>query len=397
MEHTIRTRRVGDVPTVMPGWNARALRNVSSRRSRADVPAGVADDDGVLGVPERPLPPQRAASACVPVEGREHHAAVRRLHADCGRRFCARCGAGYSARMSQAVLVTGCSSGIGLATAEFLAGHGIPVFATVRGAADAERLAALPGVEPVLCDVRSDDDVARLRAAIDERGAGLWGLVNNAGVGQVGHLTGESMQEMHDVFDINVFGVHRVTNAVVDLLLESGGRIVNMSSISGTLSSAGMGVYSMSKHALEAYTDALWAELRERGVHVCAVAPGNYQSAIVTNFVQRVPLRDGASDGLRAAYEPDADRSRSEFPPPDAVAEACYRALFDANPHRRYLVTPDADESLRTLRQAAMELLQLHRAASHPCSHEELHALLDEVTALMHEQERPAKATAPEA
>jgi len=296
--------------------------------------------------------------------------------------------------MSQPVLVTGSSSGIGLATVALLAERGVPVVATVRRAADAERLAALPGVEPVLCDVRSDDDVARLRAALDERGAGLWGLVNNAGVAQVGHLTGESVQDMHDVFGINVFAVHRVTNAVVDLLLESGGRIVNMSSISGTLSSAEMGVYSMSKHALEAYTDSLWAQLRERGVHVCAVAPGNFQSAIATNFVQRVPLRDGASEWLRAAYEPGADLSRSRFPPPDAVAEACYHALFDASAHRRYLVTPDVEESLWTLRQATMELLQLNRAASHPCSHEELHALLDEVAALMREQEGPVAANA---
>jgi NAD(P)-dependent dehydrogenase (short-subunit alcohol dehydrogenase family) len=298
--------------------------------------------------------------------------------------------------MTQPVLVTGSSSGIGLAMVELLAERGVPVFATVRSAADAERLAALEGVEPVLSDVRSDDDVARLRAAIDERGAGLWGLVNNAGVAQVGHLTGESLQDMRDVFDINVFGAHRVTNAVVDLLLESGGRIVNMSSISGTLSSAQMGIYSMSKHALEAYTDSLWAQLRDRGVHVCAVVPGNFQSSIATNIVKRVSERDGANEWLRSAYESGTDLSRRQYPPPDAVAEACYHALFDGAPHRRYLVTPDAQESLMTLRQAAMELLQLNRAASHPSTHEELHALLDEVTGLMHEQERQGDASAPD-
>jgi NAD(P)-dependent dehydrogenase (short-subunit alcohol dehydrogenase family) len=296
--------------------------------------------------------------------------------------------------MTQPVLVTGTSSGIGLVLVELLAARGVPVYATVRRAADMERLAALPGVVPLLCDVRSDANVAGLRATIIERGRGLWGLVNNAGIASIGHLTIESVQDMQDVFDINVFGVHRVTNAVVDLLLTSGGRIVNMSSISGTLSSAELGVYSMSKHALEAYTDSLWAQLRERGVHVSAVAPGNFESAIATNFVQRVPLRDGSSEWLRGIYAPDADNARTEFPPPDAVAQACVHALFDPRPHRRYLITPNEDEALWTLKKATMELLQLNRAASHARTHEQLHALIDEVAALMGEQERQTEAGA---
>lgn len=300
--------------------------------------------------------------------------------------------------MTQPVLVTGGSSGIGLATTLLLAEGGVPVFATVRKPADAERLASIRGVEPVLCDVRLDDDVARLRAAIVERGDGLWGLVNNAGVAHVGHLTSDRVQDVQDVFDINVLGVHRVTNAVVDLLLASRGRIVNISSISGTLSSPQMGVYSMSKHALEAYTDSLWGQLRAHGVHVCAVAPGNFQSAIAKNFVERVPLRDDASDFLRDAYAPGADLSRSAYPSADVVAQACHHALLDPSPHRRYLVTPNDDEALLTLKQAAMELALLNAAASHPRSKAELHEVLDEVLdevmTQMRAQEEPSAASA---
>jgi NAD(P)-dependent dehydrogenase (short-subunit alcohol dehydrogenase family) len=283
--------------------------------------------------------------------------------------------------MPQPVLVTGASSGIGLFTVRLLAERGVPVVATVRRAADAERLAGIGGVEPLICDVRDDADVARLRTAIVERGRGLRGLVNNAGVAHVGHLTDASVQELLDLFDINVIGVHRVTNAVVDLLLASGGRIVNMSSISGTLSSAAMGIYSMSKHALEAYTDALWAQLGERGVHVCAVVPGNFQSAIATNMVRRVPRPAAASGWVHPAYDPDADLARREYPAPDAVAEACYDALFDPNPRRRYLVTPNEEEARMTLQKAVTEVVELNRAASHPRSLTQLHALLDEVDA----------------
>jgi NAD(P)-dependent dehydrogenase (short-subunit alcohol dehydrogenase family) len=303
----------------------------------------------------------------------------------------------YNASMTQPVLVTGASSGIGLVTAKLLAERGVHVFATVRSAVDAERLAGIERLEPIVGDVRVDADVAGMRAAILERGHGLWGLVNNAGVGAAGHLTAASALDIHELFDVNVYGVHRVTNAVVDLLIASGGRIVTMSSIWGTVAGPESGIYAMSKHALEAYTDCLAAQLRERGVHVCAVVPGNFQSALVEKMVKRVPRPEGASEWLSRLYEPGADTSRSEYLPPDDVASACYHALFDPLPHRRYLITPDANESVATLKKAAMEMLQLNRACSHALTHEQLHALLDEMKGLMEEHEAKARAVAGDA
>ena len=228
--------------------------------------------------------------------------------------------------MPQPVLVTGCSTGIGLATA---------------------------------------------------RGDGLWGIVHNAGIANLGHLTTTSQGDMRAVFEVNVFGVHRVTNALVDLIAASRGRIVTMSSISGTLSSALLGTYSMTKHALEAYTDSLAKQLAPLGVHVCAVAPGNFESAIARNAVTRFAPPPDASEDLSALYAPGADVSRSEFPGPEPVAAACHAALFDEAPLERYLVVPNADEADRTLEQAAHEWARLNASTPHAWPPERLVAALD--------------------
>jgi NAD(P)-dependent dehydrogenase (short-subunit alcohol dehydrogenase family) len=274
--------------------------------------------------------------------------------------------------MSRSVLVTGCSTGIGLATARLLAERGVPVYATVRSSAAAERLALIDGVVPVVCDVTDDTQVARLRETIDARGSGLWGIVHNAGIAQVGHLTTTSLHDLKAVFEVNVYGVHRVTNALVDLIVESRGRIVTMSSISGTLSPALLGAYSMSKHALEAYTDSLAAQLAQLGVHVCSVAPGNFESAIVRNAVERFAQPSDANEAVAALYAPDADTSRSQFPPPDAVAAACAAALFDDAPLSRYLVVPNAEEADLTLAKAASEWARLNASTPHRWTAERL-------------------------
>lgn len=298
--------------------------------------------------------------------------------------------------MPRPVLITGCSSGIGLATACLLASRGVPVYATVRTEADAARLAQIDGVEPIVCDVTDDAQVRRLREAVDARGAGLWGLVHNAGIGHVAPLTETPLDDLRAVFEVNVFGVHRVTNALQDLIVAAAGRIVTLSSISGTLTPATMGPYSMSKHALEAYTDALAKQLAGRGVHVCAVAPGNFASAILTNLVQRFSAPEGASDDLKELYAPGADTSRARFPGPEAVAEAIHAALFDEDPLERYLVTPDEDEARRTLEGAAREWSRMNRSTPHRWSRARLADVLDEVEIADGSPTAAADAWAPE-
>ena len=274
--------------------------------------------------------------------------------------------------MPQPVLVTGCSTGIGLAIAHHLAARRVPVIATVRSEADVARLATIDGVEALICDVTDDAQVARLRAAIDARGDGLWGIVHNAGIAHLGHLTTTPLDDLRAVFEVNVFGVHRVTNALIDLIVASRGRIVAISSLSGTLSSPMLGAYSMSKHAIEAYADALAKQLAPLGVRVCAVAPGNYASAIARNAVGRFAPPPDAGEDLAALYAPDADTSRSQYPDPEPVAAACHAALFDAAPLERYLVVPIADEANAIIAQAAHEWARLNASTPYRWSHEQL-------------------------
>jgi len=95
---------------------------------------------------------------------------------------------------------------------------------------------AIQGVTALVCDVTDDEQVARLRAEVEAREEGLWGLVHNAGISNFGHVTATTVEDMRAVFEVNAFGVHRVTDAFVDLILAAKGRIVTMSSISVTLS-----------------------------------------------------------------------------------------------------------------------------------------------------------------
>jgi NAD(P)-dependent dehydrogenase (short-subunit alcohol dehydrogenase family) len=148
--------------------------------------------------------------------------------------------------------------------------------------------------------------------------------------------------------DVNVFGPYRVTKAFSPLIVASTGRITTISSISGILSGRNLGVYSMSKHAIEAFGDALAAEMEPLGVKVSLVEPGNYNSEIITTAGKRL----GVS-------LPNADRSK--YQEPDDVATAVASFLVDANPKRRYMVVPAQMEAEITIKKALQETVQLNQ------------------------------------
>jgi NAD(P)-dependent dehydrogenase (short-subunit alcohol dehydrogenase family) len=271
-----------------------------------------------------------------------------------------------AATQPKAVLVTGASSGIGRKITERLAAEGYFVYAGARKEEDLRELDAIENVDSIRLDVTRPEDIAAAVEFVRKAGRGLHGLVNNAGVATLGPLTETKEEDLRFVFDVNVLGPYRVTKAFAPLILASGGRITTISSISGILSRKDFGVYSMSKHAVEAFGDALAAELEPQGVKVSLVEPGNYRSDIGRNAAERMGL------------DPDSKLAdRSMYKEPDEVAEAVEHALFDPNPKRRYMVVPNEREAQVTIGTAIQEVVQLNQGQVYTYSREELIGMLD--------------------
>jgi len=287
----------------------------------------------------------------------------------------------------KAVLITGATTGIGRAAAERLAADGYFVYAGARKDEDMEELNKIDNIMAVRIDVTKQEQIDAALTLIRAQGRGLWGLVNNAGVNVVAPLIVASESDFEFLFDVNVFGVFRVTKAFAPMILESQGRIVNISSISGVLSGGGYGMYAASKHAVEAMTDALASELGKHGVHVSAVNPGNFASEIgLTRCKRLLATRDADDWGLFEERRQQMLSSceerleagvENEGTPPDAVARTIERALFEDNPRYRYLVVPRQAEAGRTISKAADEMLVLNNGHEYSYTRDEIGKLID--------------------
>lgn len=267
-----------------------------------------------------------------------------------------------------AVLVTGASTGIGRKTTELLASRGHFVFAGARREQDLKALNAIPNVAAVRLDVTSPGDVAAAVETVRASGRPLAAIVNNAGVAMAGPLMSTKDEDFDFLMQVNVFGVLRVTKAFAPLVIASKGRIVNISSLSGTISRPELGAYSMSKHAIEAFTDSLAGELAPQGVAVVAIEPGNYNTEIA---------RSGQPRSQSERFTPD----RSQYKDPDEVAETVLQAISEPSPRRRYLVTPNQAEAEFIIRTATQELVQLNEGQRYTFDREALLRFLDEYLA----------------
>ncbi len=264
----------------------------------------------------------------------------------------------------KAVLVTGASTGIGRKITERLAAEGYFVYAGARKDKDLAELDAIENVQSVRLDVTVAADIAAAVDTITKADRGLFGLVNNAGVAVSGPMMQSKEDDFHYVMNVNVYGPYRVTKAFAPLIIEAKGRITTISSISGILSSPTLGIYSMSKHAMEAFGDSLAGELAPLGVQVSLVEPGNFNSEISATAVARMGAPSTLGD-------------RSKYPEPDAVAEAVLHALSDENPQRRYMVVPAQIEAEWTIKKAIEELVQLNQKHAHSYERNVLVEMLD--------------------
>lgn len=282
----------------------------------------------------------------------------------------------------KAVLVTGASSGIGRNVAEHLAELGYFVYAGARKDRDIEELNAIDNIQAVRLDVTVQNDIDAAVGAIRAGGRGLYGLVNNAGVASFGAMTEVPEQDLDFLFDINIYGVVRVTQAFAPMILEEQGRITTIGSINGFISGTNIGVYAMSKFAMEAFTDSLAEELGPQGVAVSIVEPGSFKTRIWRTTAER-ELRKAEAAGVDVTEE---EKQQAEGyiaygesqPEPDAVAAAVEHALFSNAPKRRYMVTPDQGQAEATLQHALRRIAELNHGHEFSYSRDELVSMLDE-------------------
>ncbi len=291
-------------------------------------------------------------------------------------------------KTQKAVLVTGASSGIGLKIAETLAANGYFVYAGARKQADIDALNKIPNIEAVRLDVTKQDEIDAAVKTVRAGGRGLYGLVNNAGIVTTGPITEIAEEELTWILDVNLVAIYRVTKAFVPLIIESKGRISNISSISGILSGMFWAPYSMSKHALEAYTDALAEEMQLFDVQVSAVNPGNYRSRIGTKeavVMINEPYAQPGSPYAEDMVDHIAYLSDRMYKEPDDVAAAVMHALFDDAPKPNYLVVPNQGEARWTILRLIEEMAELNDDHEFSYSDEELIQMLKEATAAQRE------------
>ena len=248
--------------------------------------------------------------------------------------------------MGETVLITGCSTGIGRATARRFRDEGWDVYATARDPDDVADLRER-GCRTVELDVTDDlETAAAIDRVFDEQGH-LDCLVNNAGYGQFGPVEDVPMEKVVEQFDVNTFGPLRLIRAAVPRMRERGrGTVINVAAAVRGLTIPGLGVYTASKFALESVTDALRQELSDTGVATVVVEPG----IVATDFYERALAeiesldRSSAYDDLYRVLDDVGvvERGGPGINSPERVAETILEAATTARPNPAYRVGPSA-------------------------------------------------------
>jgi NAD(P)-dependent dehydrogenase (short-subunit alcohol dehydrogenase family) len=245
------------------------------------------------------------------------------------------------------VLITGCSTGIGRATAERLAERGLTVYATARRPETIDDLKAA-GCRTLALDVTEEESMRAAVAAVEEAEGAIGALVNNAGYSQSGAVETVSLDDVRRQFETNVFGLLRMCQLVLPGMRRAGrGRIVNVSSMGGKLTFPGGGVYHATKYAVEAISDAMRFEVRGFGVDVAIIEPGLIKTGFAATAVAGVPDDEGPystfNNSIAAStagvYEGPLGKLGGG---PEAVARAIEKAVTARRPRTRYPVTASA-------------------------------------------------------
>lgn len=246
-----------------------------------------------------------------------------------------------------AVVISGASTGIGVATAALLAEKGFVVFAGVRNDADAQRLAGLSSnIRPVMLDVTKGDSLTGAAQIVGESGIALHGVVSNAGIAVGGPLEHVSVDDMRRQFEVNVFGALALAQTFLPFLTENDGRIVLVGSMSGRLAAPYIGPYSASKFALRGLSDAFRLELAPIGIAVSLIEPGSVRTPIWKKGREEAGqiaarLGPGARPHYKAGLERIVSITEGEERggmPVEIVSSAILHALTAARPRAQYVL-----------------------------------------------------------
>lgn len=249
--------------------------------------------------------------------------------------------------MDRAVLITGCSSGIGLCVARGLKKRGYRVFASARQEADVKRLQE-EGFDSLQLDYADPESIARAVGNLLEQTEGrLYGLFNNGAYGQPGAVEDIPRNVLREQFETNLFGWHDLTCRLIPTMRRQGeGRIIQNSSVLGFVALSYRGAYNASKYALEGLSDTLRLELHGTGIHISLIEPGPIESRFRANaYAQFKKNIDGKNSFHHAAYKAMEERLSKVGPampftlPPEAVLKRVIHALESPRPRARYYVT----------------------------------------------------------
>lgn len=252
----------------------------------------------------------------------------------------------------KSVVITGVSTGIGFAAAAELLNKGYKVFGSVRSESDANRLQRLWGPEfvPLIFDISNDAAVRQAAGLVKDalKGATLTALINNAGIAHSGPIQFFSLDNMREQMEINVLGLLRTTQLFLPLLggikekVKTPGKVINISSVSGIITTPFMGPYCASKFAVESLSDAMRREFSVYGIKVVVVQPGPIKTEIWRKAKEQVDeYPDNIFSPLLANRSAIVDKRSKNALPVEKVATLLREIIENKKPRDRYLITPN--------------------------------------------------------